>query len=173
MVSRGSNPSHKLPGVASCLPSDQGIQEDLAEPNRLTANGQCYGSELHKSEGGYGVQSPVPTSNSNLDLVHREEYHSPSRGFAGPIEHSGRRGVQNSEGSLRLEAEPTGVSAYRYGIGATESGFVCFTTDKAASPILQLETGSRIRGYRRFYAEMGGHSRVCQPPMVPDTPPPR
>jgi len=71
------------------LESDQGIREDLAELIRLTANGQCYGSELHKSKGGFSVQSPVPTSNNNLDLVYREEYHSPSRAFAAPIKHSG------------------------------------------------------------------------------------
>ena len=41
--------------------------------------------------------------------------------------------------------------------------------DEATSPLLQLETGSRSRGYGRFHAEMGNQSRVCQSAVVPDT----
>ena len=70
MVPRGSNSSHKLPGVACGFPSNQGIWEDLTERNSLTANGQHYSSELHKPERGHSVQSSVPFSNNDLDLVH-------------------------------------------------------------------------------------------------------
>ena len=90
MVPRGSNPSHQLSRVAGCLPS---IWEDLAEQHSLTENGQCYGSELYtpcKLGGGYSVQSPVPTSNNDLDLVYREEYHSPSRTYSQPTELTGQ-----------------------------------------------------------------------------------
>ena len=169
MVPRRSNSSHKLPGVACSFPSNQGIWEDLAERNSLTANGQHYSSELHKPERGHGVQSSVPFSDNNLDLVHGEEYHPPSRAPSRSIELAGRRGVQNSEESLRLEAEPISVPTDRGSNGSTGSGFVCITPDKATSPLLQLEARSRSRGDGCFHAEMVDQSRVCQSPVVPDT----
>ena len=169
MVPRRSNSSHKLPGVACSLPSNQGIWEDLAERNSLTANGQHYSSELHKPERGHSVQSSVPFSDNDLDLVHGEEYHPPSRAPSRSTELTGRRGVQNSEGSLRLEAEPISVPTDRGNNGSTGSGFVCITPDKATSPLLQLEARSRSGGDGCFHAEMVDQSRVYQSPVVPDT----
>ena len=71
MVSRGSTSPHKLPGVAGSLLGNQGFWEHMAEHHSLTASGQCHSSELHKPERGHSVESPVPTSNNNLELVCR------------------------------------------------------------------------------------------------------
>ena len=105
MISQGSISPHKLPGVAGSLLGNQGFREDMAEYHSLTASGQCHSSELHKPERGHSVESPVPTSNNNLNLVCRAKHYSPSRASSRPSELSGRPRVQNSEGSLRLEAE--------------------------------------------------------------------
>ena len=98
VVSRGNKSPHKLFGVTSCFPGNQGFQEVLAEYHSLTANGQYYSSELHKPEKGHSVQSSVQISNNDLDLVHREENYSPSRAPSWPTGLTGRQGVQKGEG---------------------------------------------------------------------------
>ena len=70
MVSRGSNPSHQLSGVASCLSSNQGIWEDLVEHYSLMDNITAV-SYINQKEGGGGgggggggvAQCPEPCVN--------------------------------------------------------------------------------------------------------------
>ena len=100
MVSRGGNSPHKLSRVVSSLSSNKSIREGMAECHHSAANGQCYGCKLHQSERRDSLTATVPVSPDNLDLVCREEYNSPSRASAKPPEPTGRRGIQDSEGSL-------------------------------------------------------------------------
>lgn len=149
MVSRGSKSPHQLSGVASCLPSNQGIWEDLAEHHGLTVNGQRYSSELCKPERGHSLQGPVPVSNNNMDLVHREEYHPPSRAPYRPFELTSQQGVQNSEGPMRLETEPVSVPL-------EVDLFASRLHDETASSLLQLETRSRGRGFMQNWVTSRG-----------------
>ena len=111
----------------------------------------------------------MPTSNNNLDLVCRAKHYSPSRASSRPTELSGRPGVQNSEGSLRLEAEAICVPSNSGSDGPSESGLICITSDKSTSSLLQLETRPRSRGNRCLHAELGSLLGVCQLTVVPDT----
>jgi len=159
MVFQGGNPPYQLPGIASCFSGSQSIREDLSERNGLTANGQHHSSESYQPEGRHGIQGLVPTSNRDPDLVCREKHHPPSRTPPRPTEFTGRQGVQNSEGSLRLEAEPVGIPTKTGGIGPVRCGPICILPDKAA----------RGGGDSCLHAELGNMSRVHQPSMVSDT----
>ena len=128
---------------------------------------------LHQPERGHSIKNAVPTSNNHLDLLLGEEYHPPSRTPPRPTEFTGRRGVQNSEGSLRLETESISFPTNRSGYGSSGSGFVCITPYEADSTLLQLETRPRSGGDRCLPAELGSMSGICQSPMVLDTPLPR
>ena len=100
MVSGGNCSPHQLSRVASFLPGNQSVREEMAERYSLTAYGQCYSSELYKSERGHSVQGSVSISNNNLDMVYGEKHHSPSRTPSRPPKLAGRRGVQDSEEPL-------------------------------------------------------------------------
>ena len=130
MVSRGSISPHKLPGVAGSLLGNQGFREDMAEYDSLTVSGQCHSSELHKPEREHSVENAVPTSNNNLDLVYRMEHYSPSRASSQPTELPGRPRVQNSEGSLQLEAEAICVPSNSGSDGPSGSGLICIMSEK-------------------------------------------
>ena len=170
MVSRGGNSPHKLSRVVGSLSSNKSIREGMAECHHSAANGQCYGCKLHQSERRDSLTATVPVSPDNLGLVCREEYNSPSRASARPPEPTGRRGIQDSEGSLRLDAEPIDIPAHKLSDGSAGDGSVCITPDKTTPTLLQLEARSRGGGDRCLHAELGSISGVCQPSVVSDTP---
>ena len=170
MVIRGGSSSHKLPRVASSLSGYESIREGMAEHHSPPANRQHHSSKLHQPERRYSLTTTVSASTDNLDLVRQEEYISPSRAPARSAELAGRRGVQDSEGSLRLDVEPVSFSANKYTNGSIGDGSVCITADQATPALLQLEAGPRGRGNRCLYAELGGQSGICQPSMVSNTP---
>ena len=113
---------YKLSRVVSSLSSNKSIREGMAECHHSAANGQCYGCKLHQSERRDSLTATVPVSHDNLDLVCREEYNPPSRASARPPEPTGRQGTQDSEGSLRLDAEPIDIPVHKLSDGSAGDG---------------------------------------------------
>ena len=73
MVLRRGNSPHKLPRVASSLPSIESVREGLAEYHSPITNGQHYGSQLCQSERWHSLTTTVSTSTVNVELgVSRE-----------------------------------------------------------------------------------------------------
>ena len=112
----------------------------------------------------------VSVSPDNLALVCREEYNSSSRASARPPEPTGRRGIQDSERLLWLDAEPVGIPSYKLSDGFARDGSLCIMPDKATPALLQLKARSRSEGDTCLHAELGSISGVCQPSVVADTP---
>ena len=99
----------------------------------------------------------------------REKCNSPSGTSARSAELAGRRGVQNSERSLRLDAEAGSIPANKLSNGSAGDGSVCITPDQATPAFLQLEARPRGGSDGCLYAGLGSLSGVCQPSMVSDS----
>ena len=82
---------------------------------------------------------------------------------------SGRSGVQNSEGSLRLDAEPQCIQANSSTNGSLRGGFVCISPNQTTTTVLQLEAGSRSRGSGCVQSGLVSSKGFCQPSVVPDS----
>ena len=79
-----------------------------------------------------------------------------------------RQGIQDSEGSLRLETQPSHISTDTGSNGSTGCGPVCVSPDETASPHLQLEARSGGGSNGCLHAGLVDLSRIRQPTMVPD-----
>ena len=76
---------------------------------------------------------------------------------------SGSR-VEINEGSMQLDAEPSGIQSNPTPDGTPRYRLVCFPTDEAAITILQLEI--KLRGTRDKCIPSGlvSDERICQSP---------
>ena len=169
MVTRGSNSPYKLSGVVSSFPGDQSFWKDLAECHSVTAHRQHHSSKLHQSERGHSLQASVPISYFNVDMVQRAEDIPPSRTCTRSAQCTSRRGVQDCERPMRLDAQPVNFPSNNDSDGVIGGGPVRFTADKPACSFLQLEARSGSRGHGCLHAGLVSMQGVCQPPMVPDT----
>ena len=81
---------------------ETGKQNKKKQHHSSPENGQRYSSDVYKQDGWHPFSRTLPASPDYLELVSAAEHIlAPSRGE----EHSRRRGVQEYEGSLRLDVE--------------------------------------------------------------------
>ena len=83
-----------------------------------------------------------------MGLVHAEGNFSAGRTPAREGQCNSRLRIKMNEGSMQLDAEPSGIQAKPSPDGAPRGRLVCFLIDEAATKILQLETrprGTRVR----------------------------
>ena len=158
LVTGGSNSPYKLPGVVSSLPSNQGFREDLAGYHSINAHRQHCGSKLYKSERRHNLQAIVPAGFVNLDLVQRTKDLPPGRTCTRAAQYTSRRGIQDCERPMRLDAQPVNVSSNSDSNGGTGGGPVHITSDTPAASLLQLEARPRSRGHRCIYAACRGYA---------------
>ena len=157
LVNAGTGTPYQLSGAVSSFSSLASIREDLGKHGGTLPLGQCDGSSIHKSEGRYSLQTAVPTSNHNLELVCCKEHLAHGGTPARASQYNSRSGITLSPRSLRLDAQSRHFSEDPRIDGAPRSGFVCLPSDQTTSPILQLET------------RPGSHSDRCIPPGLVTT----
>ena len=90
---------------------------------------------------------------------------TPSRGS----QYDRRRRVSSDERSIRLDAEPQGLSQDSTEVGPTGSGHVCIQTGNSAEEVLKLETRPRSRssGYLQPGLGQPTGKGLCQFPLEP------
>ena len=170
LVSTGTGPSHQLPGVIGSVSSIASIREDLVRYSSALPFGQCNSSNIHQPERRHSLQTAVPTSNHNLELVHGKEYLCHGRTLAGSLQYNSGRGATHSPGSLRLDAQLACISENSGNSGPFGGGPVCLLPDQTTSSLLQLESRPGSHGDRCIHAELVSTTRVCQSSMVFDSP---
>ena len=140
LVSAGTGIPHQLPGAISSISSLASIRENLGKHGGTLLLGQCDGSNIHKSEGKYSLQTVVPTSTHNLELVCCKEHPAHGGTSARAPQYNSRPGVTLSPRSLRLDPQSQHFSEDPGIDRATGSAFVCLLPDQTTSLILQLES---------------------------------
>ena len=166
MVSTGTGASHQLPGIASSICSLAGIREDLDRHSGSLLLGQCDSCHIHQSEGRHCLQSAVPISNHNLELVHCKENHTHSRTPTGSPQYNSRPGITFCPRPLQLDAQSRNISENPGNDGAPGGGLVCLLPDQTASSVLQLESRSRSFRDRCIHAGLVTTVGLCQSTMV-------
>ena len=166
LVSAGTGAPHQLPGAISSIPSLASVRENLGKHGGTLPLGQCDGSNIHKSEGRHSLQTVVPTSNHNLELVCCKEHLAHGGTSAGASQYNSRPGVTLSPRSLRLDAQSRHFSEDPGIDRATGSGFVCLPPDQTTSPILQLETRPGSHSDRCIPPGLVTTAGLCQPTLV-------
>ena len=146
VVEGGSNTPYQLPGTPSSLSSSTVCCERAAPNNHSVEVGQYNCNDLHQQNGGNTVTASVSTGPLLMGVVSAEGDILSSSASARERECSGRSGVQNSEGLLRLDAEPQCIQANSSTNGSLRGGFVCISPNQTTTTVLQLEAGSRSRG---------------------------
>ena len=155
-----SSLSHRLPRVAGSIPGDQG----LAGGHSSSSARQHYSSELHHSEG--GATTKLLCQLAILLWTSMLQDNSDSRALIRPSKFTGRQGVQDHEGSLRLDVQQNNFSANRDSDGTTQDRSLI---DKATSLYLQLEAKSRSSSHGCLPAGLVDRQGLCQPSVVFDT----
>ena len=166
MVSSRTGASHQLPGIASSLSSLANIWEDLDRYISALPLGQCNGCDIHQPEGRHCLQSAVPISNYDLELVCCEGNHTHSRTPTGSPQYNSRPRVMFSPRPLRLDAQFRNISKNPGNDGAPGGGLVCLSPKQTTSSVLQLESRSRSLSNRCIYAGLVTTVGLCQSTMV-------
>ena len=161
------NPSHQLPGVTGGLSSSQNLRKHSKGPDS-PENGQYFSSDIHKSEGRYSLNPTVQSSFGSLGMVPPEAINNPSRTSTRKPQFGCGLGVQNDEGSVRLDDKSKNFPATSTVSRTITNRSFCISPDKTATPLLQLEAGSRSRSDRCLYPELGPSKGVRKPSVVSD-----
>ena len=169
VVEGGSNTPYQLPGTPSSLSSSTVFCERAAPNNHSVEVGQYNCNDLHQQNGGNTVIASVSIGPLLMGVVSAEGDILSSSASARERECSGRSGVQNSEGSLRLDAEPQCIQANSSTNGSLRGGFVCISPNQTTTTVLQLEAGSRSKGSGCVQSGLVSSKGFCQPPVVPDS----
>ena len=169
VVEGGSNTPYQLPGTPSSLSSSTVFCERAAPNNHSVEVGQYNCNDLHQQNGGNTVTASVSIGPLLMGVVSAEGDILSSSASARERECSGRSGVQNSEGSLRLDAEPQCIQANSSTNGSLRGGFVCISPNQTTTTVLQLEAGSRSRGSGCIQSGLVSSKGFCQPSVVPDS----
>ena len=106
---------------------------------------------------------------NHMGVVHRKENISTGRTPARAGQCSSRPRLKINEGSMRLDAESSGIQSNPAPNGAPRDRLVCFPTDETATKILQLEARSRGTRDRCILSGLVSDERICKSPMVPDS----
>ena len=168
LVSGGGEPPHQLSGIAGSVSSPPSLREELDGYNSPLPFRQCNCSNLYQSEGRYHLCPAVPVSNNCVDLVRFQEHHTHCRTPPGSPQHDSRSRITDTSGSLRLDAEPECISENKGGDGAPGGGLICFETNQATTPILQLESRSRSSSDGCLHAGLVTTPGLCQSTLVLD-----
>jgi len=169
LVSTGKGTSHQLSGVTCSVSSNANVREDLDRYSSALPFGQCNSSNVHQPERKHSLQTAVPTSNHNLELVHCKEYLTDSRILAGSPQYNSGPEVTHSPGSLQLNAQPACISENPGNDEPPGGRPVCLSSDLTTSPLLQLESQPRSHGSRCIHAGLVSTTRVCQSTVVLDS----
>ena len=166
MVSQRARDAHQLPGVVSSFSGNPSSCQGEEWHQYSGQNRQHLGQGLHKSLWGNTFMANECSDCQDVEVVHRSSNLSDGRISSGSRESSGRHGVTDSQGSLRLDASSSSFFTDREEDGPTRGGYVCILADTPAPSLLQLEAGSGFRGNRCLYTELESVLWVCQSPMV-------
>ena len=165
MVSQRARDAHQLPGVVSSFSGNPSICQG-EEWHQYSGQNRRLSQGLHKSLWGNTFMANECSDCRDVEVVHRSLNLSDGRISSGSRESSGRHGVTDSQGSLRLDASSSSFFTDQEEDGPTRGGYVCISADTPAPSLLQLEAGSGFRGNRCLYTELESVSWVCQSPMV-------
>ena len=132
-------------------------------------DGQCHGCDLHKQDGRYPFTGTLSASPGHVEPLSATEYIPDYRTPPGETEYSCRRGVQEYEGSLRLDVEPPHLQPNPEAVGTSGVRSVCISLDMAATEVLQLETRSGGRGHRCVHLGLVQSEGICQSSVVPSS----
>ena len=169
MVSGGATMAHKLPGGASSLPRGEMLCQRQKRRFCAAEVGQYLSRLLHQQAGRDGVPQAKRHCQRPVAVVHEQGYYPDSRTPPRGPECSSRRRVPSDEGSLGLDAEPSGIQQDPEELGPSGSGLVCIQTDDPAGAVLQLETRPRGGGSGCVQPRLAGTAgeSLCQPSMEP------
>ena len=109
-------------------------------------------------------------SHHNVDLVHFSEHHIDSRSPPRSPQCDSTPGIAGSQGSLRLDAQPSSVSEDAGEHGSAGGGSVCLSPDKAITTLLQLEGRPRGSSHQCIHAGLVSPEWLCKPTLVSDQP---
>ena len=168
MVGTGDAASHQLSGALSSFSSSTMLSERREQHDHPAQVRQCDSSHIHQSDGRNSLQALVPTSTCHVGMVHSEESVHGCRTPSGSAEYTGRPGIQEHQGSMRLDDQPSTVSPDTGTTGPLSGRPVRFSPDSAATQILQLENQSRSGSSGRLYTGLVTTQGFCQPPLVPN-----
>ena len=159
---------HKLLRTTSCPSSSAMLREATTQHYDTVAAGQCYGSNLHKQDGWDSLTAAVRPSHPDVGVEPTAEYIPLRRAPTREGECDSGRGVQDNEGQMRLDAEPSRLRANTVSDRCMQDRPICLPPDQTAAEIFQLE--ARPRGGENGCIQPGLVDRqgLCQPPLVFD-----
>ena len=168
VVSRGILTPHKLPGVTGSLPSSTEPCQTQSQNDNSVKDGQCHGSDIYQQARRHSLSCIVPIGIKDMGVEPTKGHIPDSRTSARDRECGSRSGITPDERSLRLDAKSSSVQPNTTGNGPSTNRLVCFSPDKAATNILQLETRPGGTGNGCVQSRLVSGEGICQPPMVPD-----
>ena len=168
LVDYGSTVPYQLPRVISCLPSPQDLCK-RSEGLDLVEDGQCISSDIHQPKRGYTLNATVRSSPADMGMVYPERYNLTSRTPAWQSQHSGRHGIPDGQGQMRLDDQSNSVSTNTTFTRSIRDRLICIPSNQATTPLLQLEARPGSGGSGCLLTELGTSEGFCQPSMVPNT----
>ena len=170
VVNQRTRDAHQLSGTTGSIPGNSDICQGEAEHQYFSEDRQCVDQGIYKSLWGDPLMADESVSHADMEVVYRSANIPNSRTPPRNTESSSRRGVEDSERSVRLDDPSTSVCSDPEEDGASRSGHVCFPSNTSASTLFQLEARSSSRGNRCFQSGLESVSGICKPSMV-STPP--
>ena len=151
LVCRRKKAAHKLPGASCMVLCHQDILQNQSCSTCQTADGQHFSCGIYQQNGG-GTPSQT-LANLAIDLWTWCLETGISRASSRGPEFKSRQGIQDSDGSQRLEIESNSVSVTGTEVGALGSRSVCVSTHMPIATVCELETRSFGHSNRFFFDE--------------------
>ena len=116
---------------------------------------------------GHLLPELMPASHFHLEVVPGQEHHTGCRAPPWTSQYSSGYRIKISEGPLRLDVEPNGVSEDHDPVRPRP---VCLQVNQTTSLFLQLEARPRSGGHGCLPARLDKATGICQSTLVPYTP---
>ena len=164
LVGRRTIPSHKRIRTQGCLSGPEVFFEEPVSQSSLSENGQHNGSRPCKQQGRRQINLSCGSNIGTLAMVPEEGHYDISSTCTRQIEHNCRQGIEGVQRHQRLENRPSDYLPFSEGV---RNRLVCFSPNRSASQVRELETGSRGTALRCPDNELGTLQGVCFPSLQP------
>ena len=162
------DPSHQLQGTSCSMVGASMLCFEPTGCTHTSSDRQHSSSGLCEQNGWSAFQGPMSTSTTDLGLVSVQEPYNFSRAPTRVTEPTGRQGIENRLGFIRMGTTHVNLSQADGDEGSMFSGSLCIPSFSQTPNIFQLEIGSRSKSSGCTNTVVEQHQRLCLPSILPN-----
>ena len=167
VVSGREGDAYQCTGVASSVPCTESFCQRQITCEYSDPNGQHVSQSIYKPFGRDTLPPAELIGGSTVEMVSGSTHFPNSGTPARQGESDCRRGIQDSERSMRLDDLSKSVCPDTARDGPPRGGPVCISPNTSTASFLQLETRSPGRSHRCIHSGLESIPKLCEFSLVP------